>query len=136
MLVHVSYPYHAYLEFRQKIKNSYWMEHGKTFCNIFVADVHRENIPGFASNKSKGKTFDWFSRLKYVFVSFTSCLVQSILKKRVWLSPKTYFKKNNKKNKIFHLGLTLIFNFKKISPVFFCEIKTYKNEFLNVSAFQ
>ena len=56
MLVHVNYPYHAYLESRPKIKNSCWMEHGKTFCNIFVMDVHRENIPGFASNKSKEKT--------------------------------------------------------------------------------
>ena len=104
MLVHVSYPYHAYLESRPKIKNSWWMEHWKTFCNIFVTDVHGENIPGFASNKTKEKTFDWFSHFKHVFVSFTSCLVQSILKKKVWLSPETYFKKNNKKNKIFCLG--------------------------------
>ena len=57
MLVHVSYPCHAYLESRPKIKNSCWMEHGKTFCNIFVMDAHRENIPDFGSNKSKKKLF-------------------------------------------------------------------------------
>ena len=57
MLEHVSYPYHDYLESRTKI-NSYWKEHGKTFCNIFVTDVQREKIPGFASKKTKQKTFD------------------------------------------------------------------------------
>ena len=34
------------------------MEHGKTFCNIFAKDVHREKIPGFASKETKEKTFD------------------------------------------------------------------------------
>ena len=59
MLVHVSYPYHAYLEFRPKIKTSCWIEHGKTICNIFVTDVHREKkIPGFASKKTKQETSD------------------------------------------------------------------------------
>ena len=58
MLLHVSYPCHACLESRPQIKNSYWMEHGKTFCNIFVADVHGEKIPGFASKKTKQESFD------------------------------------------------------------------------------
>ena len=58
------------------------MEHGKTFCNIFVKDVHREKIPGFASKETKQKTFDWFSHFKHVFVSYTSYLVQSIFKKK------------------------------------------------------
>ena len=69
MLVHVSYPYHAYLESRPKAKNSCWIEHEKTFCNIFITYVHREKIPGFASEKAKQKTFDWFSHFKHVFVS-------------------------------------------------------------------
>ena len=85
MLVYVSYQYHAYLKSRPKIKCSYWMEHGKTFCNIFVIDVDREKIPGFVSKKKTKKTFDWFwfSHFKSVFVSYNSCLVQSIFKKKV-----------------------------------------------------
>ena len=55
MLVYVSYQYHAYLKSRPKIKCSYWMEHGKTFCNIFVIDVDREKIPGFVSKKKLKK---------------------------------------------------------------------------------
>ena len=31
------------------------MEHGKTFCNIFVIDVDREKIPGFVSKKKLKK---------------------------------------------------------------------------------
>ena len=46
------------LESKQKIKNSCWMEHGKTFCNIFMTGAQREKIPGFASKKTKQKTFD------------------------------------------------------------------------------
>ena len=55
MLVHVSYPYHAYLESRPKIKNSCWMELRKTFCNIFVTNVHGEKIPGFVFKKKLNK---------------------------------------------------------------------------------
>ena len=57
MLVHFSCPYHDYLESRPKIKKSCWMDHGKTFCNIFVSDVHGKEIPGFAPKKAKQKTF-------------------------------------------------------------------------------
>ena len=42
MLEHASYSYYAYFESRQKSKNSRWIEHEKTFCNIFVTDIHRE----------------------------------------------------------------------------------------------
>ena len=44
------------------------MEHGKNICNIFVMDVYKKKVPGFASKKTK-KTFD-------------CCLVQSIFKKK------------------------------------------------------
>ena len=81
MLVYVSYPYHAYLESIPKIKNSCWKEHGKTFCNIFVTDIHMEKIAGFAK-KTKKKNFAWFPHFKHVFISYTSCLVLSILRLR------------------------------------------------------
>ena len=56
IFVHVSYPCHAYLESRLKIKDSYcWMFHGKSFCNIFVTDVHREQIPSFFHLKKLNK---------------------------------------------------------------------------------
>ena len=58
------------------------MDHGKTFCNIFESDVHGKEIPGFAPKKTKQKTFHWFSNFKHVFVSYTSCLNQSIFKKK------------------------------------------------------
>ena len=87
LLVHVSYPYHAYLESRPEIKNSCWIEHGKTFCNISVTDVHREKITGFVSKKTK-KKFAWFSHFKHVFVSYTSWLVLSILKKSLTVSKR------------------------------------------------
>ena len=87
LLVHVSYPYHAYLESRPEIKNSCWIEHGKTFCNIFLTDVHREKITGFFSKKTK-KKFAWFSHFKHVFVSYTSWLVLSILKKSLTVSKR------------------------------------------------
>ena len=113
VLVHVSYTYHAYLESRSKIKHSCWMEHGKTFCNIFVTDIHRENIPGFASNKSKEKTFDWFSHFKHVFVSFTSCLVQSILKKKFDCLLKLISKRTTRKTRFFLLARLSYSIFKK-----------------------
>ena len=81
MLVYVSYPYHAYSESRQKTENSRWIDHEKTFCNIFVTDAHREKFEGFSSKKKIKKTFDLFSHFKHVFISYTSCLVQSIFKK-------------------------------------------------------
>lgn len=71
---------------RLKIKNSCWMEYGKTFWKTFVTDVYSKRIPGFASQETKHKTFDSFSRFSHVFVFYTSCLVQSILKKKNWLS--------------------------------------------------
>ena len=70
---------------RPKIKNSRWMESGETFCKISVTEVYSEKIPGFASQKTKQKTFDSFSSLKHVFVFYASYLVQSVLKK-TWLS--------------------------------------------------
>ena len=73
------------------------MEHGKTFCNIFAKDVHREKIPGFASKETKQKTFDWFSHFKHVFVSYTSYLVQSIFKKKLTVSWNLFQKEYQEK---------------------------------------
>ena len=126
MLVHVSYPYHAYLESRPKIKNSCWMEHGKTFCNIFVTDVHRENIPGFASNKSKEKTFDWISQFRYLFVSFTSCLVQSILKKKFDCLLKLISKRTTRKTRFFILARPSYSILKNSAQSFFVKLKLIK----------
>ena len=126
LLVHVSYPYHAYLESRPEIKHSCWIEHGKTFCNIFVTDVHREKITGFVSKKTK-KKFDWFSHFKHVFVSYTSWLVLSILKKSLTVS-----KRIPRKTRFFVLARTSCSIRRKSTQSFFNEIKTYKNEFLNV----
>ena len=126
LLVHVSYPYHAYLESRPEIKNSCWIEHGKTFCNISVTDVHREKITGFVSKKTK-KKFAWFSHFKHVFVSYTSWLVLSILKKSLTVS-----KRIPRKTRFFVLARTSCSIRRKSTQSFFNEIKTYKNEFLNV----
>ena len=109
------------------------MEHGKTFCNIFVTDVHREKIPGFASKKSK-KTFNWFSHFKHVFVSYTSCLVQSISKKVTHL--KLISKRIPRKTRFLVLARPSYSIKRKSAQPFFYQIKTYKIEFLDVSAFQ
>ena len=76
MLVDVSYPYHAYLGSRQK---------------KFPLDWAWEN---FFQYFCDGRT-----HFKHAFVSYTSCLVQSVVEK-VWLSPEAYFNKNTKKSKI------------------------------------
>ena len=126
MLVHVSYPYHAYLESTPKIENSCWMEHCKTFCNIFVMDMHRENIPGFASNKSKEKTFDWFAHFKHVLVSFTSCIVQSILKKKFDFLLKLISKRTTRKTRFFVLARPSYSILKKLAQSFFVKLKLVK----------
>ena len=87
---------------RLKIKNSCWMEYGKTFWKTFVTDVYSKKIPGFASQETKHKTFDSFSRFRHVFVFYTSCLVQSILKKKIDCLLK-FQNEYQKKNKIFVL---------------------------------
>ena len=111
------------------------MEHGKTFCNIFVADVHGEKIPGFASKKTKQESFDWFSHFKHVFVSYTSSLVQSIFKKKLDVS-WNLFQKEYQEKQDFSSWLDPHIQLTENSPAFLYEIKSYKNEFLNVSAFQ
>ena len=102
------------------------MEQGKTFCNIFVADVHRENIPVFASNKSKEKTSDWFSHFKHLFVSFTSCLVQSILKKKVDCLLKLISKRTTRKTRFFILARPSCSILKKSAQSFFVKLKLIK----------
>ena len=136
MLVHVSYPYHAYLESRPTMKNSCWMKHGKTFCNIFVMDVHRKKIPGFTSKKNKQKTFDWFSHFKHVFVSYSSCLVQSIFKQKSLTVSWNLFQKEYQEKQDFWSWLDPCIQLKEKQSSLFYEIKIYKNEFLNASAFQ
>ena len=133
MLVHGN---QHYLESKPKIKNLYWMEDGKTFCNIFVTDVHKENIPCFSFNKSKEKTLDWFSCFMYVFVSFTSFWVKSILKKRFDYLLKLISKRTTSKTRFFVLARPSYSILKKSAQCLFCGIKTYKNKFLNVSACQ
>ena len=126
MLVHVSYyPYHAYLESRLKIKNSCWMENGETFFSIFVTDIQKENIPSFASNKTKEKTFDWFSHLKHVFVSFTSCVAQSILKKRLDCFLKLISNKT-RKTRFFVLARPSYSISKKSAQSFYMKLKLLK----------
>ena len=92
-------------------------------------------MPGFASNKSKEKPFDWFSHFKHVFVSFTSCLVQSILKKKFDCLLKL-ISKRTRKRRFFVLARPSYSILKKSPQSFLCEIKIYENEFLNISAFQ
>ena len=97
-MVHVSYPYHDCLESRPKVENSCWMEHGKNFCNIFVTNIHRKKIPGFASKKTK------LSHFKHVFVSYTSYLVQSIFKQKFYCLLKLISKIIPKKTRFFVLA--------------------------------
>ena len=78
MLVHVSYPYHAYLESIPKIKNSCWMEYGK----IFLWQTYTWKKSQVLPKKTKQKKFAWFPHFKHVFISYTSCLVLSILRLR------------------------------------------------------
>ena len=101
---------------------------GKLFA-IFLwqtYNIHRENIPGFASNKTKEKTFDWFSHFKHVFVSFTSYLIQSILKKKVWLSPETSLKRTTRKTRFFVSVRPSYLIFQKSTQYFFMKLKLIK----------
>ena len=93
MLVYVSYRYHAYLKSRPKIKYSCSMEHGKTFCNFFGMDVHREKIPGFASKK----------KLKKLLIDFDFHISSMFL----YLILIAYFSQYSRK------GLTVSWNFLK-----------------------
>ena len=102
------------------------MEHGKTFCSIYVTEIHRENIPGFASSKSKEKTFDWLSHFKYVFVSFTSCLVQSILKKKFDCLLKLISKRTTRKTRFFVLARPSYSILKKSAQSFFVKVELIK----------
>ena len=134
MLVHVSYPYHAYLESRPKIKNSCCMEDVKTFCNIFVTDVHRESIPGFASNKTKEKTLFHISNM-FIYLLLVAKFNQYWKKKKRFDCLLKLISKRTRKIRFFVLARPS-YSIKKNQPNLFYETKTYKNEFLNVSAFQ
>ena len=61
-----------------------------------------------------------------VFVSFTSCLLQSILKKKVWLSPETYLKKTTRKTRFLVLARPSYSILKKSARSFFVKLKLVK----------
>ena len=95
-----------------------------------------KKIPGFTSEKNKQKTFDWFSHFKHVFVSYSSCLVQSIFKQKSLTVSWNLFEKEYQEKQDFLSWLDTCIQLKEKQSSLFYEIKIYKNEFLNVSAFQ
>ena len=76
--------------------------------------------------KLKEKTFDWFSYFKHVFVSFTSCLVQSVLKKKFDCLLKLISKRTTRKTRFFVLARPSYSILKKSAQSFFVKLKLIK----------
>ena len=99
------------------------MERGETFCNIFVVK-YTQKIPCFVSKKTNQKSFDWFLHLKHVFVSYISCLVQPILKRKFGCLLKLISKRIPRKTRFFVLGRPLYsIKIKLVQPFFIKFIK-------------
>ena len=77
--------------------------------------------------KTKQKTFHWFSYFKHVFVSYTSCLIQSIFKNTLtvsWNFFETEYQEKQRFCNSFCKYLLLIWNDSNFVIMFGLEIKT------------
>ena len=124
-LVHVSYP-HTFLESRPKIKNSCWMEQGKTFCTISVIDTQREKIPGFESKKKLNKNLLIDFYISNMFFYLTSCLLQSIFKKILAYILNFFWKRIPRKTRFFVLARPSYSVKRKSAQHFFMKLKFIK----------
>ena len=120
LLVHVSYPYHAYVESRPEIKHSCWIEHGKLFAIFLWQTYTGKKSQVLSRKKLKKNLIDFHISNMFLYLILVGLFYQ--YSKKVWLSQKEYQKKQD-----FLFWLDLHVQLEENQPsLFFMKLKLIK----------